>query len=148
MPQRPPIRHDAPEAYYAPARDYVNLPRPETFDTPENYYAVAFHELTHATGHESRLNRPGVSGNTLAAFGSGDYSREELVAEMSSAYLCAEAGIESTLSNSAAYLKGWLEVLRGDTRMIVTAASAAQRAADFVLGQNVEERCEGETVSE
>ena len=67
---------------------------------------------------------------------------------MSSAYLCAEAGIESTLSNSAAYLKGWLEVLRGDTRMIVTAASAAQRAADFILGQNAQECAEGEPASE
>ena len=148
MPQRPPIRHDAPEAYYAPARDYVNLPRPETFDTPENYYAVAFHELTHATGHESRLNRAGVAGSELPVFGSGDYSREELVAEMSSAYLCAEAGIESTLSNSAAYLKGWLEVLRGDTRMIMTAASAAQGAADFILGQNAQECAESEPASE
>lgn len=69
MPQRPLIRHDEQSAYYAPARDYVNLPRPETFDTPENYYAVAFHELTHSTGHESRLNRAGVAGSRLAAFG-------------------------------------------------------------------------------
>lgn len=136
MPQCPPIHHDEPSAYYAPSRDYVNLPRTETFKTPENYYAVAFHELTHSTGHESRLNRAGVAGNRLAAFGSADYSREELVAEMGSAFLCAEAGIESTLDNSAAYLKGWLDVLKGDTRMIVTAASAAQRAADFILGQN------------
>jgi antirestriction protein ArdC len=144
MPQRPPTRHDEPSAYYAPARDYVNLPRPETFDTPENYYAVAFHELTHATGHESRLNRAGVVGSRLAAFGSADYSREELVAEMGSAFLCAEAGIESTLDNSAAYLKGWLEALKGDARLIVTAVSAAQRAADFILGKNVQENAEGE----
>ncbi len=134
MPQRPPIRHNQPSAYYAPARDFVNLPRPEMFDTSENYYAVAFHELTHATGHESRLNRAGVAGSRLAAFGSADYSREELIAEMGSAFLCAEARIENTLDNSAAYLKGWLEALKGDTRMIITAASAAQCAADFILG--------------
>jgi antirestriction protein ArdC len=139
MPQRPAVRHDEPSAYYAPARDFVNLPHPETFDTPENYYAVAFHELTHSTGHESRLNRAGVAGSKLAAFGSADYSREELVAEMGSAFLCAEAGIESTLDNSAAYLKGWLGALRGDTRLIVTAASAAQRAADFILGRDYPE---------
>jgi antirestriction protein ArdC len=139
MPQRPPIRHDEPSAYYAPARDFVNLPRPEVFDTPENYYAVAFHELTHSTGHESRLNRAGVAGSRLAAFGSADYSREELVAEMGSAFLCAEAGIESTLDNSAAYLKGWLGALRGDARLIVTAASAAQRAVDFILGRDYTE---------
>ena len=148
MPQRPPIQHDEPSAYYAPARDYVNLPRPETFDTPENYYAVAFHELTHSTGHESRLNRAGVAGSRLAAFGSADYSREELVAELGSAFLCAEAGIESTLDNSAAYLKGWLGALKGDARLIVTAASAAQRAADFILGRNSQESAEGEPASE
>jgi antirestriction protein ArdC len=122
----------------------VNLPRPETFETPENYYAVAFHELTHSTGHESRLNRAGVAGSRLAAFGSADYSREELVAKMGSAFLCAEAGIESTLDNSAAYLKGWLGALKGDARLIVTAASAAQRAADFLLGRNGQESAEAE----
>ena len=148
MPQRPPIRHDEPSAYYAPARDYVNLPRPEMFEMPENYYAVSFHELTHATGHESRLNRAGVAGSRLAAFGSADYSREELVAEMGSAFLCAKAGIESTLDNSAAYLKGWLEALKGDARLIVTAASAAQRAADFILGQNAQESAQSESVKE
>jgi antirestriction protein ArdC len=148
MPQRPPIQHDEPSAYYAPAQDFVNLPRPETFDTPENYYAVAFHELTHSTGHESRLNRAGVAGSRLAAFGSADYSREELVAEMGSAFLCAESGIESTLDNSAAYLKGWLGALKGDARLIVTAASAAQRAADFILGRKAQESAESESVSE
>lgn len=75
MPERPVIRHDETSAYYAPARDFVNLPRPETFETPENYYAVAFHERTHSTGHESRLNRAGVAGSRLAALGSTDYSR-------------------------------------------------------------------------
>lgn len=148
MPQRPPIRHDEPSAYYAPAQDFVNLPRPETFDTPENYYAVAFHELTHATGHESRLNRAGVAGSQLAAFGSANYSREELIAEMGSAFLCAEVGIESTLDNSTAYLKGWLGALKGDVRMIVTAAGAAQRAADFILGRNVQETAESEPASD
>jgi antirestriction protein ArdC len=98
MPQRPPIRHDEPSAYYAPTRDFVNLPRPETFDTPENYYAVAFHELIHSTGHESRLNRAGVAGSRLSAFGSADYSREELIAELGSAFLCAEAGIKCKIA--------------------------------------------------
>lgn len=136
MPQRPPIRHDEQGAFYSPSADYINLPRPETFNTADDYYAVAFHELTHATGHETRLNRPGVAGSRLAAFGSGDYSREELVAEIGSAFLCAEAGINSTLENSAAYLGAWLRVLRADSRLIVTAASAAQRAADFIKGRH------------
>ena len=143
MPQRPAIYHHQQSAYYAPCRDYVNLPRPETFDRADNYYAVAFHELTHATGHESRLNRPGVAGTQLAQFGSPDYSREELIAEMGSAFLCAEAGIISTLGNSAAYLKGWLSVLQGDSRLVVTAASAAQRAADFILHRHVQEVADG-----
>jgi antirestriction protein ArdC len=147
MPQRPPIRHDEPSAYYAPVRDFVNLPRPETFDTAENYYAVVFHELTHSTGHESRLNRAGVAGSQLAAFGSADYSREELIAEMGSAFLCAEAGIESTLDNSAAYLKGWLEALKGDARLIVAAASAAQRATDFILSYDRQELVDDTAIS-
>lgn len=82
--------------------------------------------ITSSTGHESRLNRAGVACGRLAEFGSADYSREELVAEMGSAFLCAEAGIESTLDNSAAYLKGWLDEGKGDARLIVTAASATQ----------------------
>jgi antirestriction protein ArdC len=126
----------------------VNLLRLETFDASENYYAVAFHELTRSTSYESRLNRAGVAGSRLAAFGSVDYSREELVAEMGSAFLCDEARIESTLDNSTSYLKGWLGALKGDARLIVTVASAAQRAADFILGRNAQETTEGETASE
>jgi len=109
---------------------------------------VAFHELTHSTGHESRLNRAVVAGSRLAASVSADYSREELIAEMGSAFLSAEAGIQSTLDSSAAYLKGWLEALKGNSRMIVTVASAVQRAADFILGRNVQESARGKSVSE
>ncbi len=87
------------------------------------------------------------TGNQLAPLGSANYSREELVAEMGSAFLCAEAGIESTLDNSAAYLKGWLEAMKGDTRMIVMAASAAQRAANFILGQSIQESAGCESAS-
>lgn len=134
MPHAPTIRHDAPRAYYSPVKDYVNLPQPEAFYTPEDYYAVAFHELTHATGHQTRLNRAGVAeSDALAPFGSPDYSREELVAELGSAFVCAEAGITTTLENSAAYLDSWLQALKADARLIVTAASAAQAACDFIL---------------
>lgn len=143
MPLAPPIRHDEPRAFYSPVRDYVNMPKPEAFDSPTDYYAVAFHELTHATGHETRLNRAGVAGSSaLAPFGSPDYSREELVAELGSAFLCAEAGINNTLENSAAYLQGWLDVLKADSRLIVTAASAAQRAADFILNRHTSQDTE------
>lgn len=89
-----------------------------------------------------------VAGSRLAAFGSANYSREELVAEMGSAFLCTEAGIENTLDNSAAYLKGWLGALKGNSRLIVTAVSTAQRAADFILNRNAQDAAEGEPTDE
>ena len=108
---------------------------------------VAFHELTHSTGHETRLNRAGAAGSSLAALGSADYSPEELLAEMGSAFRCAEAGIESTLELSR-ILEGLARSIEGDSRLIVTAASAAQRAADFILGRNAQDTAEGEPASE
>jgi len=96
-----------------------------------------FHELTHATGHESRLNRKGVSGSDglWSAFGSQSYSKEELVAEMGAAFLCGRAGIvERTIDNSAAYVRSWLQRLKDDARLVVLAAAQAQKAADFILG--------------
>jgi len=140
MPQRPKIAHKEQRAFYSPKKDVVNLPLPESFISPSDYYATAFHELTHSTGHKSRLNRPSVANTEkLAAFGSPDYSKEELIAELGSAFVCASVGIQNTLETSAAYLQGWLDVLREDSRMIVTAASAAQKAADFILGQAIEQ---------
>ncbi len=92
-----------------------------------------FHEAVHSTGHKSRLNRPGVA--ELVAKGGHEYSKEELVAEIGAAMLCGQAGIEQeTLDNSTAYIQSWLEALQGDNRMIVQAASAAQKAADYILG--------------
>ena len=140
MPHRPKIVHKEQRAFYSPKKDTVNLPVPESFVSPEDYYATAFHELTHSTGHKSRLNRPSVANtDNLAAFGSPDYSKEELIAELGSAFLCAEVGIQNTLETSAAYLQSWLDVLKEDSRMIVTAASAAQKATDFILGQEIEQ---------
>ena len=138
MPQRPVIRHGLDRAFYSPAADSVGMPSPERFETPENYYNVLFHELTHSTGHESRLNRKGVSGVGVerAAFGSQSYSKEELVAEMGAAFLCGRAGIvERTIDNSAAYVASWLERLKDDARLVVLAAAQAQKAADFILGR-------------
>ena len=136
MPRRPAIRHGLDRAFYSPAADSVGMPSPERFDTPENYYNVLFHELTHSTGHESRLNRKGVSGTDgqWAGFGSQSYSKEEMVAEMGAAFLCGQAGIvERTIDNSAAYLRSWLERLKNDCRLVVQAAAQAQKAADFIL---------------
>ena len=135
MGQRPEIIHKEPRAYYRPSTDTVNLPRPELFEKAEEYYSTAFHELTHATGHETRLNRRPSS--EIRHFGDRDYSQEELVAEMGAAFLCAKARIEqATIENSAAYIQGWLAALKGSPKLVVHAAAQAQRAADFILGVN------------
>ena len=101
MPNRPDIEHQEARAYYRPSTDTVNMPRPALFVGPEPYYATLYHELTHATGHSSRLNRPGAV--KAAAFGSADYSREELVAEMGAAFICghcSKVGTSASLSNT------------------------------------------------
>ena len=104
------------------------------FNSVEEYYSTLFHELTHSTGHPKRVGRDGIE--KLNTFGSESYSKEELVAEMGAAMLCGVAGIErKTLSNSAAYLKSWMDVLKSDSRMVVSAASQAQKAADYILGK-------------
>ena len=101
------------------------------------YYSVMFHELVHATGHVSRLNRDGVT--KRAAFGDGVYSREELCAEMGAAFLCGSCGIETkTLDNSAADIKSWLQQLRDDNKLVIFAAQQAQKAADFILDRKPE----------
>ena len=108
----------------------------ESFDAGEFYYAVLFHELTHWTGHESRLNREGI-GDQVGSFGGHLYSKEELVAEMGASYLANLAGIEKreTVENAAAYIQGWLAKLRNDKRFVIGAANLAQKAVDFMLGQ-------------
>ena len=137
MPNRPEIRHKEARAYYRPSEDFVNLPKQELFESPEEYYSTAFHELTHSTGHKSRLARPEIT-KGLIVFGSHDYSKEELVAEMGAAFLCGHCQIEQkTLYNSAAYIQGWLKKLRDDRKLVVHAAAAAQRAADYILGKEV-----------
>jgi antirestriction protein ArdC len=109
------------------------MPPLEAFETAEEYYGTFFHELGHATGHTTRLDRPSVTDGAL--FASHAYSKEELVAEMTAAFLSAKTGIDPlTIQNHAAYVGHWLQVLRGDSRMVVTAAGAAQRAADYILG--------------
>lgn len=139
MPKRPEIVWNEQRASYSPSRDIVNLPRPETFEVEDAYYSTAFHELGHSTGHESRLNRKGMHGQ-VAAFGSADYGKEELIAEMTSAFLCAVSGIDNTrIEQSAAYVEGWRKAINADRRLVVQSASAAQKAADFILGKVKEE---------
>lgn len=113
MPLRPDIRHGGNKACYSPMLDYVKLPVPEAFESPVEYYSTAFHELTHSTGHASRVGRKGILEPSF--FGSHEYSKEELVAEMGAAFLCGHAGVEQrTLENSAAYIAGWLKALKND----------------------------------
>ena len=95
MPNRPAIREGGDQAYYAPRADYVQMPDRAAFVSTEGYYQVLFHELTHSTGHASRLNRKAVA-EAAAAFGSADYSQEELVAEMGAAFLMAHCGLSTT----------------------------------------------------
>ncbi|MBL8879300.1 MAG: DUF1738 domain-containing protein [Phycisphaerales bacterium] len=132
----PAVTHVGSRAEYLPLSDAVRLPDPTRFVSAEEYYGTLFHEFAHSTGHSRRLNR-GID-TKLAPFGSPDYSREELVAEMAAAFLCGQAGIEPvTLENQAAYLQGWIRVLKGDKRLVITAAGAAQKAADWIRGERL-----------
>ena len=134
MPNCPVIQHRDDYAYYKPPADLVNMPQRSLFHNDEGYYATLFHELAHSTGHASRLDRHAKEGADCH-FGSASYAREELVAEMSAAFLCAAAGIENlTLENAAAYVSSWIKVLRTDKRMLVIAAAQAQKATDYILG--------------
>ncbi len=121
------LRLGGDKAFYSPGLDYVQVPRPDAYFEPINWHRTALHELGHWSGHASRLGRD-LSGN----FGSKAYAREELVAEMTAAFCCATLGITPTVRH-ADYIGSWLEVLREDNKAIVRAASAASKAADYLL---------------
>lgn len=133
MPKPPFVEERGLEAWYSPDRDLVRIPKLTLFDSIDGYYRTKFHEFVHATGHESRLNRAGVM--SKIHFGSEEYGREELVAELGSAFCCAKAGLDtSQLEDSASYIGGWLRALKADPKSIVVAAAQAQKAADFIQG--------------
>jgi antirestriction protein ArdC len=133
MPNPPAIQYGGRGACYNPSRDEVQMPEMRSFTDSEEFYSTLFHELAHSTGHQSRLDRVGVTTNW--AFGSHEYSEEELVAEMTSSFLCGFADIgQKTMPNSAAYIDGWLSKLQADPKYIIKASSKAQRAADYILG--------------
>jgi antirestriction protein ArdC len=134
MPNAPKMEQ-SDKAWYRPSTDTVGMPARALFSSAEEYYSTLFHELTHSTGHTSRIGREGIE--RIEAFGSDSYSREELVAEMGAAMLCGVTGIApATLQNSAAYLKTWIARLKSDSRLLVSAASAAQKAADYIRGES------------
>jgi antirestriction protein ArdC len=125
------IQHGGSSAFYSPARDLVQMPEMQTFRDGESYYAVLAHETTHATRHESRLDRD----LGRKRFGDAGYAMEELCAEIGAAFLCADLGITpETRDDHAAYIQSWLKVLKDDKRAIFTAASHAQKAADYLHG--------------
>ena len=131
---RPEVRHGSSGAWYSPRFDVVDMPERALFISPEAYYSTLFHELAHSTGHSKRLDRATLV--DAGRFGDANYSKEELVAEMSAAYLCGLAGIENqTINESASYLQGWLSRLRNDARLLISAASQAQKAVDYMTGR-------------
>lgn len=131
---KPAIEHDSGSAYYCPATDKVHMPKQVRFEVSEQYYSVLFHELAHSTGAEKRLNRK-IDG----VFGSNTYGKEELIAEMTSAMLCAECRIDNeTIDNSASYLQSWIDTLRGDKSLVIQSASAAQKAANMIMNKQTE----------
>lgn len=135
----PDLHHGGAMACYMPEIDRIRMPRASAFASPEHYYATLFHEITHSTGHRSRLNRI-----EPATFGSHAYSREELVAEMGAGFLGAMAGIDApeVVENQAAYLAHWIKRLREDKKMVVWAAARASKAVDLVTGADSQENVE------
>ncbi len=110
------------------------MPNKAAFVNLEEYYSTLYHELTHAAGALSRLNRETLS--TPATFGSKSYAREELIAEKGAAYLCTITGIaHATIENSAAYIQGWRDTISKDSRLVVLAAAQAQKAVNHIIGQ-------------
>lgn len=125
------LHEEGDRAFYRPATDSITVPHMRQFSATAEYYSTVFHEMMHSTGHKSRLDRL----ERVAAFGSEDYSKEELIAEIGAAALVNQAGLETSSSfrNSTAYIQNWLSVLRNDKRFIVSAAGKAEKAVDLIL---------------
>lgn len=150
MPKRPYFAGvPSDRAYYLPTADTIVLPQKGQFHSSSEYYSTVFHELAHSTGHKSRLNRF-TEGKIIAPFGSQEYSKEELVAEMAAAFICQRLAIsnESAYRNSAAYLRGWLSVLKNDPLTFVSACGAGSKAAAYILNESGEEGTEEEEGAE
>lgn len=121
-------------AYYSPARDLIHIPSIKQYEELSEYYSTLLHEAVHSTGHSTRLNRAGLQN---VSFGSAVYSKEELIAEIGSACLLSDLGIETdrSMTNSAAYIQGWLHALKNDRKLVVMAAAQAQKAAEYICGR-------------
>ena len=137
MPNPPEVKYGGNRATYS-ASDVVTLPARHSFDSPEMLFKVGAHELVHSTGHPDRLDRFSENADQWI-FASESYSDEELVAEIGAAMLCAMYGIEGTFNNSVDYIAHWKQKLEDDTRIIIYAASRAQKAVDWILDQRYED---------
>ncbi len=125
------IKYGGASAYYSPAKDLIKLPKIEDFKSMQDYYATALHEIAHSTGHPSRLNR-----SLITSFGSPEYAKEELRAELSSVFVQAELGISiegSHFENHGAYLASWLRVAKGDPKELFAAASDAEKISNYIV---------------
>lgn len=125
------------EAYYSPRQDYINVPSINNHRSSEAYYSTLFHEIIHSTGHKKRLGRFKPDEH-LSPFGSPDYSREELVAEMGASFLLKRLNIDNdkTLRQNSAYIQSWIRALNNDVSLIAIAASRAEKAVQFVMDEN------------
>ena len=130
------VHDDSNKAFYSPKHDFINLPPINNFSSSEKYYSVLFHESVHSTGNKHRLGRFNQDEH-LSPFGSPDYSREELVAEMGASFLLKHLNIDnkSTLQQNSAYIQSWIHALNDDISLIAVAASRAEKAVQFILGE-------------
>jgi antirestriction protein ArdC len=137
------IVNGSDEAFYSPLKDEIVMPEITQFSGSNEYYSTLFHEVVHSTGHQRRLDR--ISKQKSHTFGSEDYSKEELIAEIGASILCNNIGIEipQTFKNSVAYIQSWLKVLKDDVRLIVVSAGQSHKAVDYIM--NVQD---GEAVEE
>lgn len=116
------------KAVFNLTKDFISIPVISEFESSDEYYSTLFHELIHWTGFKSRLNR-----FETADYNSDDYSKEELIAEIGSAYLCSYFGINNTLDNSAGYIQGWLNKLEDDQSIFISASTQAKNAVNYLL---------------
>jgi len=129
----PKIDYGRDRAYYQPSTDIIGVPSRSDFTSVAEFWSTIFHEVTHSTGAKKRLNRKeGMKG----LFGNHDYSKEELVAEMGACFLLADLGVEKHIENSAAYIQGWLEKLKGERKFLMQAAQQAEKSCDYVRGES------------
>jgi len=129
---------ESARAYYQPQKDLIRMPLLDQFNSAESFYSTFFHEIGHSTGHATRLNRKEVT--ETIHFGSCDYGTEELTAELTASFLCAEIGIsnENTERNSIAYLKNWKNAIKADKKLFLMASQRASKSAKFILNKQEE----------